>query len=324
MATPAPVRRFLPTSLLLLTSLGSPLWASAPNLLQNGEFDDGLTGWAVDHPATTTVVNGGFDGDRFGLATGKAVRLAESRHDAFGHFTRIAQCVDLPDPLAMTYDFDAWVQLSSLEAGSDVEVILQLFSDVDCGGTLQEEKRRAVGPSPGVWTRLESQVIFLDGFSQPAKSVAVYLALVKRFPSDSAQALVDRVYFGENPAEYGRYPCLWEPDNGYSQSLCLNRGRFQVSALWENANGTGSATPIQVSGDSGYLWFFNANNLELFVKVLNGCGINGKYWVFATGLTNVRVSLEVRDLETGEVWTYENPLGTSFQPQFATSAFACP
>ena len=36
-------------------------------------------------------------------------------------------------------------------------------------------------------------------------------------------------------------------------------------------------------------WFFQAENVEAVVKVLNGCGINDRYWVFAGGLTDVKV-----------------------------------
>jgi len=57
---------------------------------------------------------------------------------------------------------------------------------------------------------------------------------------------------------------------------------------------------------------------------MNACGING-YWVFAGGLTDVRVTLTVTDTQTGAVKTYTNPIGTPFQPIQDTSAFStCP
>jgi hypothetical protein len=77
--------------------------------------------------------------------------------------------------------------------------------------------------------------------------------------------------------------------------------------------------------DSGLFWFFDPDNLEIFVKVLRGCGLNSHYWVFAAGLTNVEVTLIVVDTVSGEERTYFNASGTAFAPVQDTSAFAtCP
>ncbi|HXM78695.1 MAG TPA: hypothetical protein VOA00_05615, partial [Thermoanaerobaculia bacterium] len=65
--------------------------------------------------------------------------------------------------------------------------------------------------------------------------------------------------------------------------------------------------------------------VEVVVKVLNGCGVNSRYWTFAGGLTDVNVILTVTDTQTGVVQTYVNPQGTPFEPIQDTSAFAtCP
>ena len=108
--------------------------------------------------------------------------------------------------------------------------------------------------------------------------------------------------------------------------MCLNNGRFKVEAVWETGAGdTGTGKAIKLTDDSGTFWFFNPDNLEILVKVLNGCGVNARYWVFAGGLTNVRVVLRVTDTATGVLKVYTNPLGTRFQPIQDTNAFAsCP
>jgi hypothetical protein len=98
-----------------------------------------------------------------------------------------------------------------------------------------------------------------------------------------------------------------------------------VAADWRTATGSGFATAVSLAADSGYFWFFDASNVELLVKALNGCGVNGRYWVFAAGLTDVEVTLRVTDTQTGASRTYVNPRGTAFQPVQDTSAFAtCP
>jgi len=57
------------------------------------------------------------------------------------------------------------------------------------------------------------------------------------------------------------------------------------------------------------------------VKVLDGCGVNDSYWVFAGGLTDVEATIVVDDSVTGVTQTYFNPLKTPFQPIQDTSAF---
>ncbi|MGH9362897.1 MAG: hypothetical protein ACRD2T_13365 [Thermoanaerobaculia bacterium] len=57
------------------------------------------------------------------------------------------------------------------------------------------------------------------------------------------------------------------------------------------------------------------------LKVLNACGVNQKFWVFAGGLTDVKAVTTVTDTVTGATKTYTNPPGTPFQPLQDTVAF---
>lgn len=109
-------------------------------------------------------------------------------------------------------------------------------------------------------------------------------------------------------------------------TLCLNDGRFRVEVAWRRPDGTtGTGKALLPSNDAGEFWFFRADNTELIVKVLDGCSANNRYWVFASGLTNVRVEITVTDTENGAVKTYVNPLNQAFEPIQDTSAFAtCP
>jgi hypothetical protein len=109
-------------------------------------------------------------------------------------------------------------------------------------------------------------------------------------------------------------------------TLCLGDGRFQVRARWHAPNGVnGDGRPVQLTGDSGYFWFFGEGNVELTVKVLNACSIQPPaYWVFAAGMTNVEVELTVTDTKNNVTKTYTNPQGTTFVTKTDTNAFACP
>jgi hypothetical protein len=109
---------------------------------------------------------------------------------------------------------------------------------------------------------------------------------------------------------------------------CLQNGRFRVTARWEDFFAdSGDAQAILASADSGEFWFFDGSNTELLVKVLDGCGLPAfeSFWVFASGLTNVAVSLTVEDTESDEVRVYSTGIGEAFGPILDTAAFAtCP
>ncbi len=116
-----------------------------------------------------------------------------------------------------------------------------------------------------------------------------------------------------------------QPD---ATTLCLNDGRFRVEVEWEDFAGhEGAGHAVHSSDDSGEFWFFGADNVELLVKIIDGCGSSlDAYWVFAAGLTNVGVELTVTDTQSDVApKIYDNEVGTSFAPILDSAAFAtCP
>jgi sugar lactone lactonase YvrE len=110
------------------------------------------------------------------------------------------------------------------------------------------------------------------------------------------------------------------------QTLCLNIGAFSVTASFQTTpeGPSAPATAVAMTGSTGYFWFFDPNNVEMTVKVLDGCAVNGHYWFFAGGLTNVSVQISVTDTTTGASKPYSNLYGTPFQPIQDTAAFPCP
>ena len=87
--------------------------------------------------------------------------------------------------------------------------------------------------------------------------------------------------------------------------------RFEIRAVWQDfAGGEGIGRPVpDPSEDSALLWFFAPDNWEILLKILDGCALNGHWWILGSGATNVPFTLEVRDLETGAVWAHINPSG---------------
>jgi hypothetical protein len=106
-------------------------------------------------------------------------------------------------------------------------------------------------------------------------------------------------------------------------TLCLNDDRFQATLEFATVDGQqGAGRPSVLTTDTGYFWFFQEDNVEAVVKVLDACLVNERFWVFAAGLTDVETTLTVTDTQTGETRVYENPQSTPFQPVVDTDAFA--
>ena len=112
------------------------------------------------------------------------------------------------------------------------------------------------------------------------------------------------------------------------RTLCLGAGeRFSATVAWEIRGGdTGVGTAVDIGrADSGLFWFFSADNLELLIKVLDGCGVNDRYWVFFAATTDVRFDVTITDTQAGVEKVYSNPLGQPADAVTDTSAFAtCP
>lgn len=118
------------------------------------------------------------------------------------------------------------------------------------------------------------------------------------------------IWFAESIGRIGRITtgaCV-----GSATTLCLSGQRFEVSVNWTAAaQGTGGqARAVPLTTDTGYFWFFTANNVELTVKVVDGRAFNNRFWVFGGALSDVAYTITVRDSVSGLSKTYTNPQGT--------------
>lgn len=111
-------------------------------------------------------------------------------------------------------------------------------------------------------------------------------------------------------------PCVAD-----ERTLCLLDGRVRVQVAWrayDGSSGLGAAVPE--TGESGWFWFFDEDNPELVVKVLDGRAVNGELWVFYGSLTSVEMTITANDTLGGEIVSYYNPLNR-FASAGDTSAF---
>jgi len=110
----------------------------------------------------------------------------------------------------------------------------------------------------------------------------------------------------------------------FERDTLLHDGRFEVVVDWLTPTGSsGKGLPVPLTTDSGYFWFFEDTNIELLVKIKDGCEVNGYYWFFYGALTDVEYTITVTDTETSAVKTYH---GTQHVPTNGNdiNAFACP
>ncbi|HYN23191.1 MAG TPA: hypothetical protein VE078_19690, partial [Thermoanaerobaculia bacterium] len=120
-------------------------------------------------------------------------------------------------------------------------------------------------------------------------------------PANTPQALRELLRFWKTELQGG---CTPGPS-----TLCLNGGRFRVETSWKAQGKTGAGRASFLTADTGTFWFFDAANVELVVKVLDGRAVNDKWWVFYGALSDVEYEITVTDTATGKQKTYRNPAG---------------
>ncbi len=180
------------------------------------------------------------------------------------------------------------------------------------------------------------------GYAVEMQAVAGGFSLIQTLGANSATAIVDgldqataytfrvRATGGAGDSSYSNeasattFSGPTEPCVASSTTLCLQDGRFRVEVTWGDFDGnTGPATDAGLSSaDSGLFYFFSQNNWEMLVKVLDGCSVNDRLWVFAAATTDVEYTVVVTDTFTGFAKTYENALGTASPAITDTDAFA--
>lgn len=99
-----------------------------------------------------------------------------------------------------------------------------------------------------------------------------------------------------------------------STVACFHGNRFAVQAFH---NGS-TAKVASSSSASVAFWSGSSANWEILVKVLNGCGANGHYWVFGAGATSLSWSFSVEDTSDDLLRFF-----SSGCPALDTTAFDC-
>lgn len=278
---------------------------SKPNLLANPAFATNLNGWQPSGVFTTAWEGG------FGIGAPGSARCTATGAAPVGSIC-LSQCLSVQ--AGKVYDFGAsFARSVSSTVSGTAGASLSWFTSPDC--SFLPIASVAIDEIPPVegFDRDFTNVSKV-GVSAPAGASSARLLLTQTLPGAGLfELLWDDAFLRSSDCEPG------------DTVLCLNQGRFRVEATWNTAEGSAAAHAVSLTADTGYFWFFNAANVEVIVKVLNACNPFDRYWVFASGLTNVGVVITVTDTQTGAQRTYENPLNRPFPPILDASAFeTCP
>ena len=91
--------------------------------------------------------------------------------------------------------------------------------------------------------------------------------------------------------------------HGYTVSMCIEYDRDGEPVQADAVDyGLGSR-------ESGLLYFFDRDNSEVLIKVLDACAVNNHRWVFVAPVTTLAFNLRVDETATGEYWQHKNPRG---------------
>jgi hypothetical protein len=297
-------------ALMCLSSLLAAAAAHAllpPNLIENPDFDPGIAGWS--HPSGDgDVVHGAADEagrPESGSLRFEALAANASIQSKGGCFT-----VHPGQPIV----FGA----SSLGEGlvpHSARAVLQFWSNATCTGALMTGTAIISGLHGGpsyTWTPVQGSGAVPPG----AQAARLALTVLTESPVPPAVSF-------DNAYVYEGVTCA-----PASMVACLDEGRFRFSARWktpEGAHGQARVAAFAAASHSAYATFFGESNVELVIKVLDGCGVNNRFWAFVSGLTNVETVVTVTDTHSGSKWSRTNPQGKTFLPILDTGAFAtCP
>ena len=305
-------RRTNPSILLLLLFLVVSVPASlhAENLVDGGSFDvpSDVGTWPILNEITE--VEWSPEDAALSNTSGSLVLRSKDPNGDSG-FLSIRRCF-LVTP-GLRYQLTARAKIPGNQSNSArTAANLFFYATSNCNqNTRISQVWTDTETAPNTWHELDSGVVVAP---EDARSVEVSLGNRKIQDGGSVDVLFDDVRLEE----------LTGDCETTATRLCLTDNRFAIDVEWLTKDGSqGFGTPRSITPDSGLFWFFDANNLEVLVKVLDACAINNSFWVYLAATTDVSYRLTVIDTKTEGIRQYINPQGVRAQAVADTQAFPC-
>ena len=108
--------------------------------------------------------------------------------------------------------------------------------------------------------------------------------------------------------------------------LCLQNGRFVVRTEVDlpGVEPREAMVGAGAGQKSGSFWFFEADTTEVLVKFVEGCSVNGHYWLYLTGATDLPYSVSIADTFFDEDYEVEQNSSALDPPHIDTLFAPCP
>lgn len=147
----------------------------------------------------------------------------------------------------------------------------------------------------------------------------VHLPLDQPPIRDSAAILLDEVNLATSCIPSDTVMCIDGVPGDHRYKVTVSFHTTQAGGL----SGNGQEIPMAPLGvvNGGLFWFSNPENPEMLVKILDGCLVNSRVWVFISAGTNFGFTVTVTDTLFGTTKTYTNNDLTPALPVQDTSAF---
>lgn len=310
-----------------------------------------MAGLGATAPIRTRLTGKATCVERVGQATVEYFRGAESRRRLlFGDTDGVCGFPNFADTYRTRFDLidgEPYIELLQLSSGQLVQANLELpeFSFDEASNALEryEDGHVTLDPETGMiifaadyfhpcpggtgeqhW--LVTGPFFPDLFTPLQPPVGEVLTPSPTVPPPTAEPEPTATVPTATPEADDTAPGTAAACQSGPNTLCLGGDRFQLDADWFSAEGTldnGEAIPIDPY--TGSFAFVEGEVSEFAVKMLNGCPVNGHFWVFIGEPSSVNYRLDVVDTRTGEAQVYLNVPGEPARPILDTQAFAtCP
>ena len=301
-----------------------------------GYSGGGGGGGAAGVNANQDLCGGGGGGGGSFVAAGATIyesSLGNSRSGLDGRYGRVTICVTQQSPTPTTLGFAA-TGYSQAETGGKVTIVV--LRSGGSNGMVTVDYATSDGsalagkhymPASGTLSWADGDLsqksfdvpVLDDGVQDGTHTVNLTLSNPTGGATLGQATAVLSITDNDHPVTPP--PCVAD-----ATTLCLG-GRFKTSVEWRTAtmSGVGTAVPLPDHAGSGLFYFFGPDNIELLIKVINGCALDHAWWVFLSATTNVQFTVTVFDATSGKTQVYSNPLNQMAVPVQDTKAFAtCP
>lgn len=173
-----------------------------------------------------------------------------------------------------------------------------------------------IGPvsgSSGEWTswlnfkqrwRIQAWITARGPWGESPRSKPIYIFRPGGIENQNfAQRFKERCRTGTREVCFGE-------DNRYHLWVSARRiARYEPSGRPVYEDGLVNWRKFEDAPPSAFGWLYGRDNIELTVKLLDGCHINGNMWLYAAATTDQSLSFSLTDLESGTEKSYNLDAG---------------